>query len=86
MVIEKVASEEKEPTPEEVRRVYSAMGKRKTPAKASAAAVNGTKGGRPQTPLAEIPCTCGKGDVLEGHPTTCPRGLAIYRRKKAGTL
>lgn len=71
-----------EPTPEEFKRVFSAMGRRRTPAKTAAATQNGQKGGRPQTPLSDFPCTCGKGDALEGHPTTCPRGLAIYRRKR----
>ncbi|MBC7805322.1 MAG: hypothetical protein H7145_04155 [Akkermansiaceae bacterium] len=73
-------------TPEDVRRVFSMLGSKSTPAKTAAAALNGRKGGRPQTPLSEIECICGRGDSLEGHPTTCPRGLVIYRRKKAGTL
>jgi len=34
-------------------------------------------------PLSEFPCTCGRGDAEEGHPTTCPRGRVIWRRKRA---
>jgi hypothetical protein len=82
------AGEEAEPlaTPDEIRRVYSMMGRRSSPAKKAAVAQNGQKGGRPQTPLSEIPCTCGAGDSIEGHKTTCPRGLAIYRRKRPSTI
>lgn len=40
--------------------------------------------GRAPRPLSEFACTCGAGDSIEGHKTTCPRGLAIWRRKKAG--
>jgi len=40
--------------------------------------------GRKPRPLATFPCTCG-GEGLD-HKTTCPRGLAIYRRRKAGKL
>ncbi len=36
--------------------------------------------------MTAITCTCGRGDALEGHPTTCPRGRAIRRRQKAGKL
>ena len=75
-----------EPTPEEMRRVFSMLGKRRTPAKGAAAAANGRKGGRPAVALAALPCTCGAGDGVDGHKTTCQRGLAIYRRRKAGTL
>ena len=40
--------------------------------------------GRKPRPLDSFPCTCG-GEGLD-HKTTCPRGLAIYRRRKAGKL
>lgn len=72
--------------PPEVRQALGYIGSIKTPKKSAASAANGVKGGRPQKPLAEIPCTCGRGETLEGHPTSCPRGLAIRRRQKAGTL
>ena len=69
------------------------MGSARTPAKAAAAKRNANSpgrkanpGGRPLKPLAEITCTCGRGEALEGHPTTCPRGRAIRRRQKAGKL
>ena len=74
-------------TPEEIRRALSYIGSIKTPKKAAASRRNGQLyGGRPVKPLSEIACTCGRGDTLEGHPTTCPRGRAIRRRQKAGTL
>jgi hypothetical protein len=40
--------------------------------------------GRKPRPLESFPCTCG-GEGLD-HKTTCPRGLAIYRRRNAGKL
>lgn len=67
---------------EELSRALAYVGSIKTPKKSAASAANGKKGGRPIKPLAAIPCTCGRGDTLEGHPTTCPRGLAIRRRMK----
>jgi hypothetical protein len=75
--------EQHKPTDEEIRRTLSYVGSIKTPKKSAASAENGRLGGRPQKPLSEIPCTCGRGDSMEGHPTTCPRGLAIRRRRKA---
>jgi len=81
-----VATDQQEPTPEEIARVLSHLGKRRSPKKAATSATNGRLGGRPQKPLAEIACTCGRGDALDGHPTTCPRGRAIRRRQKAGGL
>jgi hypothetical protein len=74
----------------EARRVAARlMGSASTERKRAAAAVNGAKvknPGRKPKPLSEFVCTCGRGDELEGHPTTCPRGLNIYRRRKAGKL
>jgi len=78
---------ENQPTPEEIRRALGVIGSIKTEKKAEASRANGRLyGGRPPRPLAEIPCTCGRGDALEGHPTTCPRGRALRRRQKAGKL
>jgi hypothetical protein len=51
-----------------------------------AAKAAGKMGGKPPKPLNEITCTCGRGETLEGHPTTCPRGRAIRRWQKAGRL
>ncbi len=79
--------------PDARREAARLMGSARTPAKAEAAKRNangpGRKanpGGRPLLPLSEFACICGRGDALEGHPTTCPRGLAIRRRQKAGKL
>ena len=77
-------------TPEQRRQAASDMGSASTDAKRDAARENGKKAppgpGRTPRPISEIRCTCGAGESLEGHPTTCPRGLAISRRKKAGKL
>ena len=51
-----------------------------------AAKAAGKQGGREPKPISAFACTCGRGDSLEGHPTTCPRGLVIWRRKKADKL
>jgi hypothetical protein len=69
-----------DPTPEEIRRVLAFVGRQRSAKKAASSAANGKAGGRPFKPLADYACTCGRGDVLEGHPTTCPRGRAIRRR------
>lgn len=69
---------------EEIRRTLSYIGSIKTPKKAASSAANGRLGGRPNKALADFPCTCGNGDALEGHPTTCPRGRAIRRRQGKG--
>jgi hypothetical protein len=37
-------------------------------------------------PLQDIPCTCGKGEAIDGHLVSCRRGQAIKRRQKAGVL
>ncbi len=75
-------------TEEERRAGAAAMGRARTPAKIAAARANGRKAppgpGRPARPLEEFACTCG-GSGLD-HKTTCPRGQAIRRRQKAGTL
>jgi hypothetical protein len=76
-----------------VKAAAIALGSIKTEKKASTSRANilaakaaGKIGGRPQKSLSDIPCTCGRGDDMAGHPTTCLRGLAIRRRQKAGTL
>lgn len=62
-------------------------GKAKTERKAESSRRNGMLGGSSPRPLVDISCTCGRGDsenIGEGHPTTCPRGRAIRRRKEKG--
>jgi hypothetical protein len=44
----------------------------------------GEEPGRKPRPLDSFSCTCG-GEGLD-HKTSCPRCLAIYRRRKAGRL
>ena len=78
-------TEQQDPTPEEIARVLTHLGKRRSPKKAASSATNGRLGGRPLKNLADIPCSCGGGDSLE-HKTYCLRGQAIRRRQKAGTL
>ena len=78
--------EEQGPTPEEISRALSVLGRIRSPKKAEASRANGSRGGRPVGPLSALTCTCGRGDALDGHPTTCPRGRAIRRRQKAGNL
>jgi hypothetical protein len=81
---------DKQASPEARKEAARLMGSARTPAKTEAAKrnapINGLKGGRPQKPLAEIPCRCEAGDALEGHRWNCPRGQAIKRRQKAGKL
>lgn len=66
------------------------MGSVSTERKAAAARANGAKSkpgpGQPPKSLEELACTCGAGMALEGHKWDCPRGQAIKRRAKAGTL
>jgi hypothetical protein len=72
-----------EPTPEEIRRVLAYVGRTRSAKKAESSKENGKAGGRPVKPLESYACTCGRGDALEGHPTTCPRGRAIARRSRS---
>jgi hypothetical protein len=76
--------------PAEASEAGRALGRISTPKKAEAARRNGLlangAGGRPQKPLAEIPCTCAAAEALDGHRWNCPRGQAVKRRRKAGTL
>ncbi len=68
------------------------MGRARTEAKITSSLRNldarpeDKKGGRPQKPLAEIPCRCEAGAALTGHRWDCPRGQAVKRRQKAGKL
>jgi len=70
-----------EVSPEELRRALGYIGSIRTPKKAASSASNGRLGGRPAKPLSEFVCTCGRGDVLEGHKTMCPKGRALRRRE-----
>jgi hypothetical protein len=45
----------------------------------------GWRGGRPRMRLAEVACTCGVGDSLEGHKWTCPKGRLISQRRRNNT-
>ena len=74
-------TEEEKQTLQEAGRILRRMN---TDKQRKASAANGKRGGRPQKPLAEMPCTCGRSDA-EGHPTSCPRGLAIRRRAKSAS-
>jgi hypothetical protein len=83
----------KEYTDEERRAAARVLGSISTPKKRAHierirqnAAEVGKLGGRPLKALSEIPCNCGAGDALDGHRWNCPRGQAIKRRQKAGTL
>ena len=66
------------------------MGSATTPRKAASSAANGKLGGKRMTPMSEIACTCGAGDVTVDdagkplHPTTCPRGRVIRYRLTKG--
>jgi hypothetical protein len=81
---------------EEASRAASMLGSITTEKKAGTSRANlekanaalAARGGARKTPrpIESFECTCGRGDTLEGHPTTCPRGLVIYRRKKQGKL
>lgn len=66
------------------REAAATMGRIRSPRKAASSAENGRLyGGKKVGPLAEINCTCGRGESLE-HPTTCPRGRVIRYRQKKG--
>lgn len=72
------------------RQAAALMGSAISPRKAASSAANGKLGGKRMTPLAEIACACGAGDVTVGadgkplHPTTCPRGRVIRYRLAKG--
>ena len=80
----------KQASPEARREAARLMGSARTEAKREAAKrngpINGLKGGRPLKRLEEIECRCEAGDALDGHRWDCPRGQAIKRRQKAGSL
>jgi hypothetical protein len=75
---------------EERREAARLMGSLTSDRKARSSAENGKLAppgpGRSPKPLEEYPCTCAVGDSLDGHRWNCPRGQAIKRRRKAGTL
>ena len=72
--------EKQEPTPEEIKRVMSAIGSITTPKKSAASAQNGKNGGRKPKDLSEVVCTCGaSGDK---HKGTCAVYHAMRRAKK----
>ncbi len=66
------------------------MGSASTPRKAASSAANGRMGGKRMTPMTDIGCSCGAGDVTVNgdgkplHPTTCPRGRVIRYRLAKG--
>lgn len=72
------------------RQAAALMGSATTPRKKVSSAENGKLGGKRMTPLADIACTCGAGDVTVNedrkplHPTTCPRGRVIRYRLTKG--
>ena len=75
---------------EERRAAAALMGSARTEAKRAAAVENLARrapdqlGGRAPVPLFEIRCTCGSGDVVDGHHWKCPRAHAVKRRQAAG--
>ena len=72
------------------RQAAALMGSATTPRKKASSAENGKLGGKRMTPMAEIVCSCGAGDVTVDdagkplHPTTCPRGRVIRYRLTKG--
>lgn len=76
--------------PEARRQAAALMGAASSPRKKASSAANGKLGGKRMTPMTEIACTCGAGDVTvdaDGkplHPTTCPRGRVIRYRLAKG--
>ncbi len=72
--------ERQEPTPEEIRRVMSALGSIKSPEKAVTSARNGKNGGRKPKDISEVICTCGA--TGNQHKGTCAVYHAMRRAKK----
>lgn len=67
-----------------IRRAMAVLGSRTSEKKKKSSTANSARSRFKPRPLSELRCTCGRGDVLEGHPTTCPKGRAIRRRLAAG--
>jgi len=67
----------------------ASAGSRTSEAKAAASRANGATGGRKPKPLSEIPCTCASRRKIRkaggpvSHPSSCPRGRALWRRERA---
>jgi hypothetical protein len=78
-------------TDDEIRRRAAALnGSIKTEKKAAAARANGFKpghphggqGGRVPISLFDSPCSCGVGDVVDGHKSKCPRYHLVFKRRR----
>ena len=69
-------------SPEEAARALRAIPSDKRSEKSRE---NGKKGRRPFLPISAIACTCGAGDAIEGHKSTCNRGKALKRRNAFAT-
>ena len=87
---DKTAAKMRGADPDARRQAAALMGAASTPRKQASSAANGRLGGKRMTPMVEIACTCGAGDVtVDGtgkplHPTTCPRGRVIRYRLTKG--
>ena len=87
---DKTAAKMRGADPDARRQAAALMGAASTPRKQASSAANGRLGGKRMTPMVEIACTCGAGDVTvdaDGkplHPTTCPRGRVIRYRLTKG--
>jgi hypothetical protein len=65
---------------EEQSQAAKLLGSIKTEKKAASSAQNGKLGGRPLTPLEEIPCTC--GTTGDDHKFLCKYRQAEYHRAR----
>lgn len=75
-------------TDDQKRKAAAALGSIRSEKKAASSAKNGALAppgpGRSPAPLFSLACSCGAGDVTEGHKTSCPRGQAVKRRQREG--